>query len=151
MLIDMAQLNPALAEDEEALKHRHETFKEYLLQLANSNKGKHMKISVNRVKKLLPRQTYYTKDYINKAIHINIPWILRGVDKFHRKIGSVKVGKGVSLPKTLIKGETPELKQLNYTMKKLDTDYYGLNSQHKQLATDVIKLTQEIRAAAETL
>lgn len=37
--IDQAQLNPALAEDEEALKLRHQTFNEYLLQLANNRKS----------------------------------------------------------------------------------------------------------------
>jgi hypothetical protein len=76
---------------------------------------------------------------------------MRGIDRFRRKIGSVNVGMGVTLPKTLIKGETPELKTLNYNMKKLDTEYYTLNSANKQLATDMIKLTQELRSAAEDL
>lgn len=149
VMVDDAQLNPALAEDEEALALRHQTFNEYLLQLCNNTKKS--QINVNSVRMLLPRRTYYSKAYITRAVHINIPWILKGIESFHTKIGSVSVGQGVTLPKQLIKGETPELKYLDHSMKKLDIEYYNVNSGHKELATDVIKLTQELRNATETL
>lgn len=142
---DSNQLNPALADNPEAIHSRHRLFNEYLNQLSNSSKDP--TIDLKLVSHLLPRQSYYSQSYLARAMHINIPWISKAIKRFHRNQGSINI-KGTLLPKSLVTGETAELKQLDYSFKKVQCDYFDLVTQLKGMAGDMYNLTEELKQLA---
>jgi hypothetical protein len=139
---DSKQLNPALVDNPEAIHSRHRLFNEYLNQFSNSSKDP--TIDLRLVSRLLPRQSYYSSAYLARAMHINLPWISKAIRHFHRSQGSVNI-RGTLLPKSLVTGETPELKQLDFSYKKLQCDYFDLVTQLKGMAGDMHNLTEELR------
>ena len=62
---------------------------------------------------------------------------------------SVDVGRKILLPKTLIHGETPELKKLNLDLKKMSSSFYNMNIVYESLAYDFTKMTKEVIALEE--
>jgi len=73
---------------------------EYLHQFGNSVQDPN--IDINRMRMVLPRMPgkTYSNEYIKKAWHVNLHWFVKGIRKFHDKVGSVNIA-GLRLPKEL--------------------------------------------------
>jgi len=112
---DNTSISPVMLEKKELMDQRHLLFREFFMQFLVSKK--HQTLSVPLMKTLFPVRNYYTKEYFEVLENTFVPWLLKGVKKFHLVCGSVTV-KGVSLPKQVLTGETPQLKKLNINTKK---------------------------------
>ena len=143
LMIDEQYITPEMIQDGYAMRTRDLAFRDYTEQLVVGKENKVIDLEILKV--LLPKQTYYTLPYVIRAQYIQIPVLLRGINRFHRKLGMVNVGKHTFLPKMLIQGETPDLKRLTSEFIDLDVSFYTVNIEYKTLLDDVKKMTKKIR------
>jgi hypothetical protein len=68
----------------------------------------------------------------------------KGVKNFQTKLASVVVGQGLRLPKTLILGETLEIKEMAINMRNINGAMHGVNNQMKGLGLEMISISETL-------
>jgi hypothetical protein len=78
---------------------------------------------------MLPKKADYTKEYLNRAVHINVPWVLKGVRKYQQKTGTMVVGS-LTLPRKVESGggelDKNHLDSIDASAKDMEKKYLEL-------------------------
>jgi hypothetical protein len=77
-------------------------------------------------------------------VNQNLTAIYKGAKAYRRKLASVPVAPGIFLPKALIYGETPELKDMALQVSTLSGNCYDINNSMKGLGLEMIHLSEAI-------
>lgn len=118
---------------------RREAALEYFNNFTNSRNDP--TINLERMRKLLPYAAgYFSEAYIKRAQHVNVPWLLKAVKKYHQKIGSSTI-KNAEAPQQTARENANildfnEIELLEYSVRELEEKHRGILEIGKGIKTE---------------
>lgn len=97
----------------------------------------------------MPKSNYYTEIYLQRARYVNIPWMYKALRNYRKVLGSVEI-KGILIPKSIVKGETAQLKKLSYRCKNSQMNYQSLQNKLNSLCTGLAAHSENLRKISVT-
>jgi hypothetical protein len=108
---------------------------EYFTQFANS--ANDPVIDVERMRRLLPKsEGKYDEEYIIRAQHICVPWLLKAAKRYQQTVGSVSIG-GISIPKQFSQASnsitSEDIDTLEKSIQELESKYDMILSKSRSI------------------
>lgn len=135
-------------EDSADFQARKNLATEYFTQFANSPNDP--VIDVERMRRLLPKsERKYDEEYLIKAQHICVPWLLKAAKRYQQTVGSVSIG-GISIPKQLSQASysitSEQIDTLERSIHELESKYDMILSKSRSIKSSMESQTELLSA-----